>query len=81
MFAAAELCLPVHLGTAAPSARLYTCTMMNHTAVVPDAAAEIRWRDWQARGAVSDRQTATRMRNLMLLVLAALVVAFFIQLT
>lgn len=55
--------------------------MMNHTAVVPDAAAEIRWRDWQARGAVSDRQTATRMRNLMLLVLAALVVAFFIQLT
>ena len=34
--------------------------MTNHTAVIPDVEADIRWRDWQARGAASDRRTATR---------------------
>jgi hypothetical protein len=43
--------------------------------------AEIRWRDWQARGAASDRRTATRMRNVMMFVAAALIVWFVIQLT
>jgi hypothetical protein len=55
--------------------------MTNQTAVVPDADAEIRWRDWQARGAASDRRTATRMRTLMLLIVTALAVWFFVQLT
>ena len=32
--------------------------MTNHTAVIPDVEADIRWRDWQARGAASDRRTA-----------------------
>ena len=55
--------------------------MTNHTAVIPDVEAEIRWRDWQARGAASDRRTATTMRRLMLLIVAALVVWFAVQLT
>ena len=54
--------------------------MTNQTAVIPDAAAEIRWRDWQARGAAGDRRTATRMRKLMLLIVAALAMWFFVQL-
>jgi hypothetical protein len=55
--------------------------MTNHTAVVPDVEADVRWRNWQARGAASDRRTATRMRNVMFLILAALVVWFVVQLT
>jgi hypothetical protein len=54
--------------------------MTNQTAVIPDVEAEIRWREWQARGAASDRRTATRMRRLMLLIVAALVVWFLVQL-
>jgi hypothetical protein len=55
--------------------------MTNHTTVMPDVEADIRWRDWQARGAASDRRTAARMRKLMLLIIAALVVWFVVQLT
>ena len=55
--------------------------MTNHTAVIPDMAPDIRWRDWQARGAASDRRTAARMRKVMLLIVAALVVWFVVQLT
>ena len=55
--------------------------MTNLTGVIPDVDAEIRWRDWQARGAASDRRTAARMRTVMLLVAAALVVWFAVQLT
>jgi hypothetical protein len=54
--------------------------MTNQTAVIPDVEADIRWRDWQARGAASDRRTATRMRTLMLLIVVALVVWFVVQL-
>jgi hypothetical protein len=54
--------------------------MTNQTAVIPVGEAEIRWRNWQARGAASDRRTATRMRRLMLLIVAALVVWFLVQL-
>jgi hypothetical protein len=54
--------------------------MTNQTAVVPNVEAETRWRDWQARGAASDRRTDTRMRRLMFLIVAALVVWFFVQL-
>ena len=55
--------------------------MMNHAAVIPDVEADSRWRDWQARGAASDRRTAARMRKVMLLIVAALVVWFVAQLT
>ena len=34
---------------------------------VPDAEADVRWRDWVARGAASDRRMAKRMIGLMLL--------------
>ena len=54
--------------------------MTNQTAVIPDAAAETRWHDWQARGAAGDRRRATRMRKLMLLIVAALAIWFFVQL-
>jgi len=55
--------------------------MTNHTAVIPDVEADIRWRDWQARGAASDRRTAARMRIVMALIVAALIVWFAVQLT
>jgi hypothetical protein len=55
--------------------------MTTQTAVIPDVEADIRWRDWQARGAVSDRRTTARMRKVMLLIVAALIAWFFVQLT
>ena len=55
--------------------------MTNHTAVIPDLEADVRWRDWQARGAASDRRTAARMRKVMLLIVTALIVWFVVQLT
>jgi hypothetical protein len=55
--------------------------MTNHTAVIPDAEAEVRWRDWQARGTESDRRTAARMRKLMLVIVATLIAWFVVQLT
>jgi len=55
--------------------------MTNHTAVIPDVNADIRWRDWQARGVASNRRTAARMRNVMLLIVAALIVWFVVTLT
>ena len=55
--------------------------MTNHTAVIPDLETDIRWRDWQARSAASDRRTAARMRKVVLLIVAALIVWFVVQLT
>ena len=55
--------------------------MTAHSAVISDVEADIRWRDWQARGAASDRRTAARMRKVMLLIVAALIVWFVVQLT
>jgi hypothetical protein len=49
---------------------------MNHTAVMSDLEADIRWRNWQARGAVNDRRTAARMRNVILVIVVALIVWF-----
>ena len=53
--------------------------MTTHVAIISDSEADIRWRDWQARGAANDRRTATRMRLLLLLIVAALVVWFLVQ--
>ena len=55
--------------------------MTAHTAVIPDVEADSRWRDWQARGAASDRRTAARMRKVMVLIVSALIVWFVVQLT
>ena len=55
--------------------------MTSHTAVIPDVETDIRWRDWQARRAASDRRTAARMRKVVLLIVAALIVWFVVQLT
>jgi hypothetical protein len=55
--------------------------MTNHTAAaIPDLKAAIRWRDWQARGVANDRRTAARMRYVTLIIVAALIVWFVIQL-
>ena len=55
--------------------------MTTHAAVISDVEADVRWRDWQARGAASDRRTAARMRKVMLLIVAASIVWFVVQLT
>ena len=55
--------------------------MTIHTPAIPDVDADIRWREWQARGAAHDRRTAVRMRMLMLLTVATLIVWFVVQLT
>ena len=55
--------------------------MTMQTAVISDVEADIRWGDWRARGATSDRRTAARMRKISLFVVAALIVWFVVQLT
>jgi len=47
--------------------------------IVPETEAEVRWRNWQARGAEGDRRTAKRMRGLMLLIAAGFVVWVVVQ--
>lgn len=54
--------------------------MTNLVATVAESEADSRWRSWQTRGTESDRRTAARMRNVMLLIVAALVVWFVVQL-
>ena len=54
--------------------------MTDQAAIVADPEAELRWRKWQARGAEGDRRTAKRMRGLMILIAAALLVWFVVQL-
>ena len=48
--------------------------MTSSVATVLDADGELRWREWQARGAKSDRRTARRMWTVMLLIAAVLVI-------
>jgi len=55
--------------------------MTIQTAVIPEVEADIRWRDWQARGDASDRRTAARMRKVMLLIVAVWIAWFVVQLT
>ena len=54
--------------------------MTDQPAIVADPEAELRWRKWQARGAEGDRRTAKRMRGLMILIAAAFLVWFVVQL-
>jgi hypothetical protein len=55
--------------------------MTIQTAVPSDGEAAIRWRDWQARGAVNDQRWATRMRTFVLVIGALLAVWVFVQLS
>jgi len=54
--------------------------MTDQAAIVADPEAELRWRNWQARGAEADRRTAKRMRRLAILIAAAVLVWFGVQL-
>jgi hypothetical protein len=54
--------------------------MIDQAAIVADRQAELRWQNWQARGAEGDRRTAKRMRALMILIAAAVLVWFVVQL-
>ncbi len=55
--------------------------MTNPEAAAVDAGADIRWREWKARGAASDRQTVKRMRIVRILIVSALAVWSLVQLT
>ena len=55
--------------------------MTTQTAIVEDVDADIRWRNWKARGAEADRRTAKRMRGVALLIAAAFIVWTVVQLT
>jgi hypothetical protein len=50
------------------------------TTRAPDAEADIRWRDWQARGAAGDRRREVRMGGLTLLIALGLGIWLFVQL-
>jgi hypothetical protein len=53
--------------------------MIDQAAIVADPEAELRWRNWRARGVEDDRRTAKRMRGLMILIAAAILVWFVVQ--
>jgi len=55
--------------------------MTDQAAILDDPEAELRWRNWMVRGAEGDRRTARRMRGLMILIVAILIVWFAVQLT
>ena len=54
--------------------------MTGLTTVISDVEADARWRTWQARGAARDRRTDARMRKVVLVVVAALMGWFAVQL-
>jgi hypothetical protein len=49
---------------------------MTESLLTPDAAADIRWREWQIRGAEKDLRSATAMTGLS--VVLAISVAVFL---
>jgi len=54
--------------------------MTNLVATLPDSDADLRWRNWQARGAKTDRRMATRMRRVVIVLATGLAVWFVVQL-
>ncbi len=54
--------------------------MTDQATVVLEQAAQVRWREWEARGAANDRRTAVRMRRVLLLFVMALVLWGFVRL-
>jgi hypothetical protein len=53
--------------------------MIDQVGVIADAEAELRWRNWRARGAEDDRRTTKRMRVLMMLIAAGFLVWLVVQ--
>jgi hypothetical protein len=53
--------------------------MSGNVIVMPAAKADNRWRDWQDRGAASDRRSHATMRTLAVLIGTALVIWLFVQ--
>jgi len=47
---------------------------------LPLSDADLRWQNWQARGAKSDRRMATRMRRLLFVIATVLAIWFVVQL-
>ncbi len=54
--------------------------MTGHVDTLPETDADLRWREWQARGVASDVRTAARMRRVLLISGAALAVLVLLQL-
>lgn len=54
--------------------------MTSHTAVLVNVDTG-RWRDWQVRGAARDQRTSARMRKVLLIVVATLMVWFVFAFT
>jgi len=54
--------------------------MTEDASIVADTDADIRWRNWQARGAEGDRWTAKRMRGLVLVIAAGCLMWFVVRL-
>lgn len=54
--------------------------MTTNTALAPDVEADIRWRDWQARGAEGDRRRAATMGRLTVLISIGLAIWLLVQL-
>ena len=53
--------------------------MSDQVGTAADPEAELRWRNWQARGAESDRRTSKRMGTLLIVIAAAIVVWFLVH--
>jgi hypothetical protein len=47
---------------------------------LPLSDADLRWQNWQARGAKADRRMATRMRRVVIVLATGLAVWFVVQL-
>ncbi len=72
--------LYVQSGTAPAGGRSYSDDMpLLAAARVADPEAELRWRNWQARGLEDDRRTAKKMRGVMVVMVAALLAWFAAQ--
>jgi hypothetical protein len=47
---------------------------MTGPAAIPNSETDLRWRQWQARGAADDRRTARRMGTAMVLMAIGFVI-------
>ena len=53
--------------------------MSDNIIVMPAAKTDNRWRDWQERGAASDRRSHATMRTLAVLMATVIVIWLFVQ--
>ena len=54
--------------------------MTGHVETLPETDADLRWREWQARGVASALRTAAMMRRVLLIGGTALAVLVLLQL-